>query len=252
VADDNPVNRDYTGAVLERMGHRVVWATNGAEAVAVVREQAVDLVLMDLHMPEVDGLAATRAIRQLGGARATVPVVALTADAFADTRAACLNAGMDDFAAKPVSPAELADLLARHAATVAPLGAATQPRVGQAVDRAALVDPRILRDIFRLLSTHKLESLADRFVTEARESVDRMHVALGTGDHETLHRCAHSCKGMAASLGLKALADAAAQIQRAVAAADAAALAPALSELERLIDPSRQALRDSVHDFART
>jgi len=250
VADDNAVNRDYTGAVLERLGHRVVFAGNGAEAVAVVRAQAVDLVLMDLHMPEVDGLAATRSIRQLDGPRAAVPVVALTADAFADTRAACLAAGMNDFAAKPVSPAELADLLARHTAASAALTAPPHPPAARGMDLAALVDLRILGDVFRLLSAHKLDSLADRFVTEARDSVDRMHAALGKGDHETMHRCAHSCKGMAASLGLKALADAAAQVQQAAAAADAAALAPALSELEGLIGPSRQALRESVQAFA--
>ena len=113
VADDNEVNRDFTGAVLEHLGHRVVHAADGHEAIAKVRELAVDLVLMDLHMPGTDGLEATREIRRLATPRARVPIVALTADAFAETREACLSAGMDGFVAKPVSPAELGLVMAQ-------------------------------------------------------------------------------------------------------------------------------------------
>jgi two-component system, sensor histidine kinase len=112
VVDDNEVNRSYTGAVLEHLGHEMLQAEDGAAAVAMVRDEAVDLVLMDLHMPGVDGLEATRTIRKLGTARATLPIVALTADAFAETRAACLGAGMDDFVTKPVSPEDLRRLVA--------------------------------------------------------------------------------------------------------------------------------------------
>ncbi|MBL8304938.1 MAG: response regulator, partial [Ideonella sp.] len=123
VADDNEVNRDFTGAVLEHLGHRVVHAADGHEAIAKVRELAVDLVLMDLHMPGTDGLEATREIRRLATPRARVPIVALTADAFAETREACLSAGMDGFVAKPVSPAELGLVMAQFGSLlVAPAG----------------------------------------------------------------------------------------------------------------------------------
>ncbi len=113
VAEDHPVNRQYMAALLEGMGHQTFFAGNGLEAVQALREQAFDIVLMDLHMPLLDGVGATLAIRALpDSVAATVPIIALTADAFAQTRERCLMAGMNDFLAKPVSP----DKLSRHAA----------------------------------------------------------------------------------------------------------------------------------------
>ena len=118
-AEDNPVNREVLAAMIEVGGHQVSFAENGVEALRAVRSQPFDLVLMDLHMPELDGIGATRAIRALGGPAAKLPIVALTADAFAETRARCLDAGMDEFLSKPVGLAELTQLLARHAALAA-------------------------------------------------------------------------------------------------------------------------------------
>jgi signal transduction histidine kinase len=96
-AEDNPVNREVLAAMIEIDGHRVTFAENGLQAVDAVAAQPFDLVLMDLHMPELDGIGATRAIRSLDGPAARVPIVALTADAFAETRQRCLEAGMDEF-----------------------------------------------------------------------------------------------------------------------------------------------------------
>jgi signal transduction histidine kinase/ActR/RegA family two-component response regulator len=115
-AEDNPVNREVLAAMIEIDGHRVSFAENGLQAVDAVSATAFDLVLMDLHMPELDGIGATRAIRALGGRAAEVPIVALTADAFAETRQRCLDAGMDEFLTKPVGLVELKRLLAFHAA----------------------------------------------------------------------------------------------------------------------------------------
>ncbi|MCY7315861.1 MAG: response regulator, partial [Rubrivivax sp.] len=112
VAEDHPINRQYIAALLENMGHQSHFTSNGEEALAAARQGSFDLVLMDLHMPLMDGVAATRAIRALpDAARSTVPIVALTADAFTETRDRCLVAGMNDFLTKPVSPQKLATLL---------------------------------------------------------------------------------------------------------------------------------------------
>ena len=111
VADDHPVNRKFMAALLRHLGHRVRLAADGAEAVAEVQRQLPDLVFMDLHMPVQDGLQATRRLRALPPPAGRVPVVALTADAFADTRERVLAAGMDDFLSKPVRPDEIAALL---------------------------------------------------------------------------------------------------------------------------------------------
>jgi two-component system, sensor histidine kinase len=118
-ADDNAVNREVLAAMIGIDGHEVTFAENGLEAVHAVSNQAFDLVLMDLHMPELDGIGATRAIRALAGRAGKVPIVALTADAFAETRARCLDAGMNQFLTKPVGLAELKQLLALHATAAA-------------------------------------------------------------------------------------------------------------------------------------
>jgi len=115
VAEDNEVNRLMLAAMIEREGHDWEFAHDGRAALEAAQSQDYDLVLMDLHMPEMDGIDATRAIRALPSEKAQVPIVALTADAFADTRARCIEAGMNDFLSKPVSVDQLARLLGDYA-----------------------------------------------------------------------------------------------------------------------------------------
>jgi hypothetical protein len=113
VAEDNEVNRMVMEAILIGMGHDVSFAENGEQAVHLATSQDWDIVLMDLHMPVMDGLEATQAIRAHGHTRrATVPVVALTADVFVETRERCAAAGVQDFLTKPVDTSELAACLA--------------------------------------------------------------------------------------------------------------------------------------------
>jgi CheY-like chemotaxis protein len=118
VAEDNDVNQILINAVLARMGHRVHLVANGQLAVEAVRRGDYDLVLMDLQMPGMDGMEATQAIRALGDGRASLPIIAMTANAFEDDRRACLAAGMDDYVAKPIDVERLAEAIARSAATV--------------------------------------------------------------------------------------------------------------------------------------
>ncbi len=121
LAEDNPVNRTLAVRLLERRGHRVACAANGVEAVALWKARPVDLVLMDVQMPEMDGLAATRAIRELEVASGRrTPIVAVTAHASAEDRVRCLEAGMDGFLAKPIQPAELHRVLAEATSRLQP------------------------------------------------------------------------------------------------------------------------------------
>jgi len=118
VAEDNDVNQILINSLLARMGHRVHLVANGRLALEAVRRGDYDLVLMDLQMPEMDGMEATQAIRALGGPFASLPIVAMTANAFDEDRQACLAAGMDDYVAKPIDVAQLAEAIARCTATV--------------------------------------------------------------------------------------------------------------------------------------
>jgi signal transduction histidine kinase/CheY-like chemotaxis protein len=113
VAEDNDVNQILISAVLDRMGHRVDLAGNGREALEKVKRDDYDLVLMDLQMPEMDGLEATLAIRALGPRYATLPIVAMTANAFEEDRQSCLGAGMDDYLAKPIDLDKLGQVIER-------------------------------------------------------------------------------------------------------------------------------------------
>ena len=110
LAEDNPVNQRLALKMLEKLGIRAVLAANGRQAVIEARRMQPDLILMDLQMPECDGLDATRAIRRLEQPQPVI--VALTANALAEDREACLAAGMDDHLAKPFTLAELRHMLA--------------------------------------------------------------------------------------------------------------------------------------------
>jgi CheY-like chemotaxis protein len=116
VADDNAVNRRLATIILERAGHRVTLVENGLEAVAALERRAFDMILMDVRMPVMDGLAATARIRALPDpALAGTPVVAVTANAMRGDDDACFAAGMDGYVTKPVTMANLGEAIARHA-----------------------------------------------------------------------------------------------------------------------------------------
>jgi signal transduction histidine kinase/DNA-binding response OmpR family regulator len=112
LAEDNTINREVASAVLRRLGYRVAHAADGVQAVAAVAATRYDLVLMDVQMPTLDGLEATRRIRALGGTAGTVPIIAMTANAMAGDRALCLAAGMNDYVSKPIDAEALAATLA--------------------------------------------------------------------------------------------------------------------------------------------
>ncbi|MDR6996182.1 signal transduction histidine kinase [Aeromonas salmonicida] len=111
VVEDSPVNQLVVSLMLQKLVTRVRLAANGLEALAQVAEQKPDLILMDMRMPQMDGLEATRRLRELG---CKMPIVALTANAMAEDRARCLAQGMDDFLAKPISLMRLRECLQRY------------------------------------------------------------------------------------------------------------------------------------------
>jgi signal transduction histidine kinase/ActR/RegA family two-component response regulator len=120
VAEDHPVNRAYLEAVLDKLGHSAVFSEDGDGAVRAMQTESFDVVLMDLHMPRMDGFAAARAIRAMPAPRGRVPIIALTADAFPATRDLALQAGMDGFLTKPAHLPQLREVLERFGAPAMP------------------------------------------------------------------------------------------------------------------------------------
>jgi signal transduction histidine kinase/CheY-like chemotaxis protein/HPt (histidine-containing phosphotransfer) domain-containing protein len=153
VAEDNRVNQLVIRRLLERLGHAVVLCDDGRSAIAAIETERPDIVLMDVQMPEMDGFAATAAIREREAARSSdsrLPIVALTAHAMKGDRERCLAAGMDDYLTKPIRPAELAAVLARFADEVRRPAEADE--LGPALDEAAALayagdDRRLLGEL---------------------------------------------------------------------------------------------------------
>ncbi|MBM3485677.1 MAG: response regulator [Alphaproteobacteria bacterium] len=124
VAEDNAINQNLATIILTKVGHRVDVVADGVEAVAAVQSRPYDLVLMDMHMPEMDGLEATRRIRAMAAPLASIPIIALTANAMAEDRERCRKAGMDDYIAKPIDPIGLVRAVAAIATRIPDRGLA--------------------------------------------------------------------------------------------------------------------------------
>ena len=198
VADDNAINRQVAAELLKRMGFSVVTANDGASAVELIDAGAADLVLMDMQMPGMDGLTATRRARGKGHA---LPIVGLTANAFDTDRLACLEAGMDDFISKPVTRDKLAQVvLPLLQAPSAPAPASSMPaEIGDAdPDYQAMLIEELGADMFDELKM-QFEHDVVRLSNEARE-------AFACGDLVKLDEALHTLKGAAATLGYSALA----------------------------------------------
>ncbi len=240
VAEDHPVNRQFLGALLEGMGHSAVFAGNGREAVALAAAQRFDLVLMDLHMPEMDGVQATTAIRALGDrGAATVPIIALTADGFAPTRERCLLAGMNDFLVKPVAAQELAARMRRLFGTDA---AAPPPDTLRADPPAPpLLDPLALANALKSMPRASLGQLLRSHFEHAHHTVAALREALRDGQADKLRLHAHAARGAALNLGLTALARTALQLQQGAASLPAHEVALLVQRFEDLLEPTQAA-----------
>jgi hypothetical protein len=247
VAEDHPVNRQYLAALLENMGHRAHFTANGQEAVQAAREHRFDVVLMDLHMPQLDGLGATKAIRALPDrTAAAVPVVALTADAFEQTRDRCLMAGMNDFLTKPVSPQKLASSLRRlfgSEGVVTPAGADEAPALLPAqAHRQAVLDEAALQMALQAMPRQRLAQMISDFLDQGPQTVERLRAAVRDAQTLELRVNAHAAKGAALNLGLSGLAVTAGALYDGAVHLPAHEIARLVLRYEELLPLTRQAV----------
>jgi CheY-like chemotaxis protein len=201
VAEDNSVNQRVAVRMLEKRGYRADVAANGHEAVQALLRAPYDLVLMDCHMPEMDGYEATRAIRRHERAGETASprthIVAMTANALPGDEERCLQAGMDDYLSKPIDTARLDALLERGARH------STPPAEDDVLDRAVL---DALRALHEEGEPDLLTELIDLFLTDTPPHLAALRTALHGGDAVVAAREAHRLKGSSREMGLKQLA----------------------------------------------
>lgn len=248
VAEDHPVNRLYMATLLQRLGHQARLADNGLEALKLAKTEPFDLVLMDVHMPVMDGVAACHAIRALPGPAGQVCIVALTADVFADTRNRCLAAGAVEVATKPMSLATLQALLDSHfgQSRAAPqAAAAVAPGPQTATDHSTrppdLLDPVAVRGVRELMGeAGQTPPLYTAFFEQATHAAQAMREAMRADEPDALARAAHSVKGAALNLGLPALAEAADHLNHQVRHLAPTELALAVQRFEELAEATRQ------------
>jgi PAS domain S-box-containing protein len=225
LSEDNAINQQIAIELLEGAGATVTVANNGREAVDAllggVYPPPYDVVLMDLQMPVMDGYQATARIRA-DSRLESLPIIAMTAHATVEERAACIAAGMNDHISKPINPSALFDTVARHYRP-APVATPTSP-----ADAALSVSPpaealpvveglNTAEGLLRVGSNRKLYlKLLRQFVDDESDAALRIRERLAAGDRATAERMAHTVKGVAGNLGARELHVLAGDLERAV------------------------------------
>ena len=211
LAEDNKINQKYTVALLEKAGHSVDVVENGLQAVDAARRKDYDVVLMDVQMPELDGIGATREIRSFPGPRCAIPVIALTASAMAGAEKRYLDAGMDAYVSKPIQPmqlltklADVTDVIAeRSSAAAAPDRTNDNARrvIGEHNDRQDILDLGKFAMLETTLPIKSVCELLRLFIVDTDNHVGFIRNRSAAGDLDGVARNAHVIIGTAANIG---------------------------------------------------
>jgi CheY-like chemotaxis protein/HPt (histidine-containing phosphotransfer) domain-containing protein len=272
IAEDNAVNQKVLIAQVSRLGYRADIVSDGEKALAALARTPYALVLMDLHMPVLDGYAATATIREREGLRLHTPVIAVTASVIEGEREKCLAAGIDDYLPKPVRSEDLSAMLTKwmprafprgpvggeqvvgrgHLDVGAALRAAGEPEPNLATARAA--DPialgaitegtvsERLDDLLRECGPDLVASFIDAFMSDTDERMVRLRSAVLSRDAVVLEHEAHSLKGSALNLGGTRFAFACRSLEKAGEAHDFGSIAAALDLAEAELETLRRCL----------
>jgi CheY-like chemotaxis protein len=243
LAEDNKINQKFAVALLSKGGHQVRIAENGHQAVDRLRREEFDVVLMDIQMPELDGIQATRQIRAMPGAKSQIPIIALTAHALAGAREEYLAAGMNDYVSKPVDQAVLLSKLLEIARGLdAAEGIAAPDRSAADLDgalAAAGIDAGCLETLTAVMEPAEVRDFLEMYLGEAEERMARMAAA---GDLESIAEDAHALIGTSGNVGAWQVSDLARSIELACRSGHAEAARRLLPQLAGALGSTSAAL----------
>ncbi|MDB6111858.1 MAG: multi-sensor hybrid histidine kinase, partial [Pedosphaera sp.] len=215
LCDDNLINQKVALRLLQQMGYQADVAANGVECLKALERQPYDIIFMDVQMPEMDGLEATRQIRerqktagQPGHFKPEIAIVAMTANAMQGDREKCLAAGMDDYLSKPVRPEDIRLVLERWGSRASLSELNSSPEEPEAGDLELAAQPPV--DMERLLdfangNPENLRELAELYLQQTSGQVEQLTAAVKVGAAEEVRRLAHSCAGASSTCGMTAI-----------------------------------------------
>jgi CheY-like chemotaxis protein/HPt (histidine-containing phosphotransfer) domain-containing protein len=245
VVEDNLVNQQVAGRLLERLGHHVDIATNGQEAIKAMTRTRYGAVFMDCHMPVMDGYEATRAIRTLEGPERHTPIVAMTGSAIVGDRDRCLDAGMDDYLAKPVRLADLASILGQWtegSGVTRPDGGSPQsPAPTAPVEASDILDSEIVAGLHEL-DAEGVAGVVETYLADSGTRLGAIRRGVREADRALMAESCHSLQGSSANLGASTLADLCRQLKLAADSNDLATASETLRQLEAEFDRVAPAL----------
>jgi signal transduction histidine kinase/DNA-binding response OmpR family regulator/streptogramin lyase len=238
LAEDNTVNQMLAVRMLSKWGHKVVVANNGREALEILEKQTFDLVLMDVQMPEMDGIESTRRIREREKTNgAHLPVIAMTAYAIKGDRERCLTAGMDDYVSKPIQAKQLFETLENLAGVFVGNEVDGTPRRSKrkVFDKDAALarvdgDERLLADMIAV------------FFDDYPRQIAALREAVSKQDPKSLERAAHSLRGALSNFGGTAAAEIAQDVERIARSGDLRTAEEICSQLDAELERLRRAL----------
>jgi signal transduction histidine kinase/DNA-binding response OmpR family regulator len=245
LAEDNAVNQKLALRLLERMGYRADVAANGMEALQALERQPYDVVLMDMQMPEMDGLEATRYICREWPAEERPRIIAMTANATPSDRAACLAAGMDDFVSKPVRVEQLVAALNKcQPRTAARPPVPSSPILVQAQKVASTLDQTELKRLEKSMGgdTAYVAEIIDAFLVDTPRLLLDLRQAMEQKQGDSLRRAAHTLKGSSASLGAMTLASLCQELEALGKSGTMAGVAARIAQAETEYETVRVAL----------
>jgi CheY-like chemotaxis protein/HPt (histidine-containing phosphotransfer) domain-containing protein len=253
LAEDNPVNQKVAIGLLRPDGHAVEVANNGREAVDAVKARPFDVVLMDMHMPVMDGIEATRLIRALPGPMGAVPIISLTATVDAASVQKARDAGMNDYVPKPIDPDALLAALFRlygdGSAGASPLIPVDPETAGgdisaRLADSGSALDESVIGTLESQLGKEMVVELVGDFITTSKDLFDQLLAARAAADIQGWGNAAHSLKSSAGTLGLSRVYRAALTIEETCRDGAAADAAQATAGLGALLEDGWRLLRE--------